>query len=1327
MTAREHWHPVLASWFSDKYGEATDVQLRAWPLVAAGAHTLIAAPTGSGKTLAALMPLLNRLVLDKLAEPARRTDKGGVRILYVTPLKALNNDIREHLFDYTAEWKRRAETAGMPWPGITVGVRTGDTTQNTRASMLRHPPDVLVTTPESLYILLTSPRAREMLRTVRHVVVDEIHDLAASERGVHFSLTLERLSVLCDGTPQRIGVSATINPAERIARYLGGQEEAADGQHAPRPVEIVESDMNRRLEVRVTVPAYGERLLNRREDVWTPLVEEILRHTREGATTLIFVGNRRLCERLSSRLNEMCGEGFCRSHHGSVSRERRLETEQLLREGKLRCLVATSSLELGIDIGDVDHVLQIDSLFTAASGIQRFGRAGHRVGGISRGTIIVRSRGLLPEVAVLAARIHRKQTEPIQIPRHLGAVLAQQIVAIVSQEEWRADDLYRLIRRSDNYDDYPREQFDELLDMLCGACPSVRPLIDRDPATGVLRGFSSSAYRAVTGSGTIPSSTNFPVYHAETRVHLGELDEEYVFESRVGDVFQLGATNWRIRSIRSDRVEVIEAGSGLGEIPFWRAEGQGRSFELSLEIGELVERLVRLLDEAQPSQPEARQRAEELLMAEHHLSAEAAQSLISLIQAQRAASAMPSHRRIVVEWFTDDSGMTHVVIHSWFGRRFNRTWLLALQHHLEREYPHDLYTTAKDNGIELVFRVWDPLLLERIRAVNSRTIERTLLDAVPTSQMFAARFRQLAETSLLLTRGFQRTPSWLKRVRGDELLRAVMAEGTSFPLLKETYRECMEQLLDLHHVRQVLRDVEEGHIEYQVVRCDRPSPLATQFFFDFLNVAIYESDALTRDLKQRMAGISRQLAIEVFGSTNGMDGVEVPTDQSEARTEEGAAEGLREANWHARLDVSQYMKFLQLGHRLHPSYRLQGTDGVLEALSRLQGVYLPLSWWESFVLPSRVNGYRREDLDLLCASGDIIWLGRKEDGQAEGKIAFFRADAPELYAPFLPDEHIEPCHPDIYELLRTRGASFLTQLARDAGEEPSSVLGKLIDLVWQGLVTNDQFAPVRMHGQRRAAAANARGKFRSGLGRWYLVRDLRSDAASPQRTAGGVDAASVDAPMERSVLAWTRHLLRMYGIITRSLVQSYSPFAWEVHLAALVRMEELGLVTRGLFIRDIQALQFAEREIAERLGETFFTGDPANGEDELVALSAVDPANPYGLTVEWPNGKVNAATAGFARKPGNYMLLRGGRFLLWAANNGRKLTPVDASASDLQKQAEYIRFTARCLIREQGQRKVKIESWNGQPIARTELAEHLARLGAERDGQAFVLWPSNVS
>lgn len=1334
MAMLDPYHPVLARWFTNRFGEPTDVQKQAWPLITAGRHTLITAPTGSGKTLAALMPLINRVLLDKISSVLDGSNRmnalqgeqssatpSGVRILYVTPLKALNNDIRQHLFEFADEWQIEAERSGERWPGITVGVRTGDTTQSTRASMLRRPPDVLITTPESLYILLTSKRAREMLRSVQYIVIDEIHDLAASERGVHLSLSLERLHALCDHELQRIGVSATVNPMDRIARFLGGWKASDSGSatSAQRPVAIVHSPMKRPLEVTVTIPNHGLLIHNKHEDIWKPLVDEILRHMgmMSGSeddtslnsaqqnidargTTLIFVGNRRLCERLSARLNEACGEGFCRSHHGSVSRERRLETEQLMREGKLRCIVATSSLELGIDIGDVDQVLQIDTPYTATAGIQRFGRSGHAVGGTSRGTIIVLSRGLLPEIAVLASQITRKLTEPIELPRYSAAVLAQQITAIVAHEEWHPDDLYRLITQSDAYQGFPRERFDEVVDMLCGAYPFVRALIERDTESGLLRGRPSSAVAAVIGSGTIPTSANFPVYHAESRVHLGELNEEYVFESRVGDVFQLGAANWRIHKISADRVEVSESHSPIGEIPFWRAEGQGRSFELSLEIGRLMERLDSIFA-ASTSVTAADQLASDLLISQHHFTSEAARSLAGLIQAQRAVSAWPTHRRIVIEWYTDDSGLTHVVIHSWFGRRFNRTWLLALVHHLQKSYPHEVQTSAKDNGIELLFRVWDPLLLDQLRGVNSETIEQLLLEAVPASPMFAARFRQLAETSLLLARGFQRTPSWLKRLRGEELLREVMSGGvTSFPLVKEALRECMEQQLDLHHVRQVLQELESGQIELRIVKCARPSPLASQFFFDFMNIAVYESDALTRDLRDRMSRISKELAAEVFGTDV------VPEDNDGANTDDR-----RRLSRDQQSKLEHYLRYLQIKHYLDPSHRLEGSEGVLQALTKLQGLFLPLTWWEGFLLPSRVSGYRREDLDLLCASGDLIWIGRKDEDASEGKIAFFRMDALELVKPFLPEASCEPRHPELYELLRRRGASFLTQLVRDTGEEPSTLLRKLLDLVWQGLATNDQFAPVRMHGLKRAAVN--RGTFRSGLGRWYATVDLAGDQYE-------------DISTEQAVLAWTRHLLELTGVITKSVVQSYSPFPWEVHLAALTRMEELGVITRGFFVRDIHALQFADRQTAERLRELVFAGsESTESEEGIITISSADPANPYGLVVDWPASDPPGPVR-FARKPSNFMLIRNGRFLMWAGHNGRKIVTVDEQTTDPSLQAEYIRFTARSLIRDKGLRKVKIESWNDQPISRTELADQLAKLGAERDGHALVLWPSNV-
>jgi ATP-dependent Lhr-like helicase len=1468
------FEPVLARWFIDKFGHSTDVQNQAWPLILAGKHTLISAPTGSGKTLAALLPLLDIVLKEKLrAASATQGYERGVRILYVTPLKALNNDIHQHLFDYIGEMGQIALQLGEQWPGVTVGIRTGDTSQSTRASMLRRPPDVLVTTPESLYILLTSLKARETLRSVRHVIVDEIHDLAGGERGMHLSLSLERLTSLCGKSPQRIGVSATQKPPERIAQYLGGWEhdegasgDGRDHRHSPRPVEIVISHSERLIDLQVTMPPFPV-VSGKNKDVWTPLIGEILRHIEGGGTSIIFVASRRLSERLSARLNEMVGEGFSRSHHGSVSREKRLETEQLLRAGKLTCLVATSSLELGIDVGYIEHVLQIDSPLSAASGIQRIGRSGHAVGGTSRGTIIVRNRGSLPEIAVLSERIARRDTEEIQVPRFSMGVLAQQIVAIVATADYTPDELYQLILRSDCYAGYPYDRYLDLLEMLSGLYPSVRPLIVWDRVNQRLTKRANTGMAAVMGAGTIPQSTGYPVYHADTRMHLGELDEEFIFESRAGDVFQLGATAWRIRSIRADRVEAVETDAAVGEIPFWRADGIGRSYELSLEIGEFVERLETMIDEHE-SAAEGTVQAVNWIMAHSRFTAEAAESLIRLLRAQRAVSAWPTHKRVIIEWFEDESGLVHVVFHSWFGRRFNRTWLMALQQHLGNVLPHSFESHMKDNGFELIFRQWDPSWLELLSAVHSSSIESLLLEAIPTSALFSATFRKMAETSLLLSRSFKRAAGWLKRLRGQELMRDVMPLATKFPLIKESLRTCMEELLDLNHVRTVLQGIEAGSIELRIVHAIAPSPLSAQFFYEFLNTAIYESDALTQDLQQRMLSVSRDLAVEVFGS-EAMGQVIDEDVLAEAKvhaesggqlalsdpgsllrllkergdvTEEqwrtictqhiGAEELLaaliarneaaqikigesnrwisadevvmyealsesvvsrtfilgryvetvvgftandliiryslsREiaAEWIAgadnqrlivpapfaeaeevgklwtgakaasrlikrtltrargvRAEAARYCELLMNKQHVTMRSKLQGADGLLAVLEQLQGIYLPLAWWESIVLPARLQSYRQDDLDLLCASGEIFWLGRKLEGEKDGKVAFFCRDSEALYAPWVRKGREEqPQHSELYALLQGKGASFLSSLSGELGEPPTELMPKLLDLVWQGLVANDQFAPLRMHGANVKLSTSDRARFRSGLGRWYAVRQAVkvSDVRMEER--------------EKSVLAWAKHLIGLNGMITRSIAAEQSPYSWDTLTIALGRMEDWGLVTRGLFVHDVPFMQYASKEAAEQLRRPLLHREnekpsrrstPGHIEGEhLTLLSAIDPANPYGSSINWPESVIRAA---FARKPGNYLLFDGGEWILWIENKGRRLVSLKPDLADERFIASFIHKTAGTLLREHGLRKFVIETWNGQPIGESRLAAELSALGAERDRNAYVFWPSSL-
>jgi ATP-dependent Lhr-like helicase len=1499
------FHPVLSAWFAQRFDRPTEVQALAWQQICAGRHTLIAAPTGSGKTLASLMPCLHGIAEEKQRGPSGDSAPGkGVQVLYVTPLKALNNDIHHHLFDFLAELNRVAAGLGLEWAPIRAGVRTGDTAQSTRASMLRNPPDLLVTTPESLYILMTSLKGREMLRTVRRVIVDEIHDLAADKRGVHLSLTLERLVELCGRSPQRIGVSATQKPLERVARFLGGWEER-EGEMTARPVEIVEAPMDKKFDLAVTMPA-ADITMKDRESAWTPILERIFQLIEGARTVLIFVNSRRLCERLTLRLNDYAGYEFARSHHGSVSREKRLEVERALKAGELRCLVATSSLELGIDVGQVDLVIQLDSPQSAAAGIQRIGRAGHAVGAASRGVILARSRGALPETAVLARLIAERDIEAIRVPRHCLDVLAQQIVAMVAADDWDVSALYGVVTRSDCYRGFPRERLAELLQVLSGYYPFVRPLIDWDPAGGVLKRRKNTLMTAVAGAGSIPQSSAYPVHHAESRVHLGELDEEFVHESRVGDVFQLGTSSWMIQSIRPDRIYVTEARNRMSEIPFWRGEAPGRSFELGRKIGAFVAELCRRLDGTERGAEPAddRRRTMRWLETEYRLDAPAAEQLVSLVGSQRARHAVPTDRRLVLEQFVDQDRQTHLILHNWFGRKFNRTWLMALERHFARTVPCRFYANAKDNGIEFVFPEWDPAWLQAVWQVTPDALEPLLQEAAPASPLFALAFRQLAETSLLISRGFSRVPAWRQRLRGVELLKQALPYAEHFPLFHEALRVCLTELLDVVHVREVLEQIRDGRIELIVEKNDIPSPWANQFLADYVNRQIYESDAPDQDLQLQLAGVSRELAGQLFGpealrrtiatevleeererletdagltlqraddllvllkrrgdmteaeigrlaggnagawlaelaerhriasvdiggerrwicgderetydiamnggapdADGGFAAAPTPAELSDGQgasacppsgdMDSGAAGagGLRQpaptramalrlilgrhiehrvgfteeelrsrypfasahlgqlmaawkaektiepapfadggdernrldgknrlwisSNLSARLvrlsvahrrqkagqpvDAARYCSHLLFTHHLFPADRLQGSDGLRKVIGRLQGLFLPCSHWESVVFPARLNGYRKEDLDALCASGEVIWIGKRDEAGKEGKVAFFLSDNRELYAPFL-QQAGGTRHPELLELLRNMGASFLSALCRETGRLPSELLADLLDLVWEGHVANDQFAPLR----NSLRSADSLRKAGSGLGRWYALSTLGKG----------------EVPPEQSALAWSKHLLASIGLVTRDLVSLYAPFSWDTMFGVMKRLEEWGIATRGLFVETIENLQFSAMETLVALRQPA----PSVGR-EVTVLSSVDPANPFGQIIPWPALK----GAAFARKKGNDLVFCGGTWLFWLQNNGRAIYDMGGEAATERDAAERrqhaLKEVFRILIRQRKLPKVAVDTWNGQRVANTPAAELLQQLGAERDRDSFVLWPSAI-
>jgi len=1550
-TPLQPFHPVIADWFERTFGMPTDVQVRAWRTIQGGRHTLIAAPTGSGKTLAAMLPCLDAVVREKLDGPNEPDSpegkpKRGVRVLYLSPLKALNNDVFYNLVSFIQAIDRAAAERETQWPGVRCAVRTGDTPSSQRAAMVKRPPDVLLTTPESLYIMLTSESGSAMLSTVRYVVVDEIHDLAADKRGAHLSLSLERLVELCGHPIQRIGVSATQKPMWRVARFLGGwqpeetspslareaeerhaadEAESADAAVArtdsaelakpsdlavhplgymPRPVAIIQSTMRKSMQVTVTMPDQSKPMTSR-EAVWQPMLQRLFALMDGCRTVLIFVNSRRLCERICLRLNDAAGYELSRAHHGSLAKERRLEAERLLKSGELRCIVATSSLELGIDVGHVDLVIQVDPPFNAASGVQRIGRAGHSVGDISRGAIIVRHRGALAESAVLSRLVAERDIEPISIPRNALDVVSQHTVSMTAGRDWTVRELYELVARSDSFAAFPYDRLVSMLQVLSGLYPFARPLLDWNRDTNTISGRRSGSIAALTGAGTIPSSSAYPVHHLDSRVHLGELDEEYVQESRVGDVFQLGTNSWMIRKIDKDRVYVTEAANSFSEIPFWRNEAGGRTMRLGLKIGAFVRELSdRLKPDDMPGAAEPSVLASdaegasdpsviEWLVQDYGMDGAAAETLIGYIKSQQAFCGLPTDRRIIVEHYKDVSNQTHIIVHNWFGRRLNRTWLLAIERQFEQLLPYKLYGNAKDNGIEFVLPDWDPSWLQTIWHVTPGNVQALLTEAVTGSPLLAIAFRHLAETSLLLSRSFTRTPLWQKRLRSEELLREAMPYAERFPYLDEAMGDCLHRFLDMDGLRGVLESIGEGQFEFVIRETQYPSPMATQFIAEYVNMRIYEGDGLDDVIRMQLLNVSKELAGKVFGddavrgalsqdvieaererlsdegrrltgadellallkSRGDMGSDEIvrlggeaalawvaelnergaivlvrlddrgtaAAEASNEKTEEEAASLIatdRPLRWICRDEQELYGRFPHdpasvsfivgryaehqlsftepelcdrypalslhaareavdslLAHRLieqapfasgpeerlwtgrrtaerlirlsineargrtkpaHPNRwfvqmamrqhvlsgtQLRGEEGLRTVIGRLQGLYLPLSHWETIIFPSRMVDYRPEQLDLLCAAGDVLWLGKQDNGEKEGRIAFFLAESKPLFAPYVASLDAKPSsRPELLERLRAGGASFLTRLARDAGEMPSDTLDGLLTLVWEGQASNDQFAPLRLHAGKKKSDWARSG---SGLGRWYWTGGLSDEPAAPP------DASPASPPTERSTAAaaaahrpessamhWVRHLLDSWGIVTKELAAQLTPFSWDALLPVLRQLEEWGTITRGKFVDGDAAMQFTTPEIAEAVRGSL----PESADRSVTVLSSVDPANPYGVIAAWPDGERCA----FARKAGHYLVLRGGQWLYWIENNGRRIHTIGPEAAEPDSSLPELRLALAAILRRQRLSKLVIELWNGGAVLSTEQGGVLLGMGAERDGQRLVFWPSTL-
>ena len=879
------------TWFEAAFAAPTPAQIGAWQAISAGRNALVVAPTGSGKTLSAFLWSIDRLAASPPPEKKQRC-----RVLYVSPLKALAVDVERNLRAPLTGIRHTSDRLGVPAPDLTVGLRSGDTSAADRRRLGTTPPDILITTPESLFLMLTS-QARESLRGVETVIVDEVHAVAGTKRGAHLALSLERLDELLERPAQRIGLSATVRPVEEVARFLGGS----------RPVEVVAPASTKEWDLQVVVPVEDMTELalaaavdevpegsaasgaERRGSIWPHVEERVVDLIEQHRSTIVFANSRRLAERLTARFNEIAAdravsaaqarvpaalmgasgqsEGadpvIARAHHGSVSKEQRALIEDDLKRGRLPCVVATSSLELGIDMGAVDLVVQIESPPSVASALQRVGRAGHQVGEVSRGVLLPKHRGDLVQTAVAVERMRSGAIEALHVPTNPLDVLAQQVVAATAVDEWDVDALFALVRRSAPFATLPRSAYDATLDLLSGRYPSdefreLRPRVVWDRVAGTLTARPGAQRLAVTSGGTIPDRGLFGVFLVgEKQSRVGELDEEMVYESRVGDVFALGATSWRIEDITHDRVLVSPAPGQPGRLPFWKGDQLGRPAELGAAIGAFTRELSALSTE------QAKERCTDA-----GLDAWAADNLVAFLDEQReATSTMPTDRTVLVERFRDELGDWRIVIHSPYGAQVHAPWALAIGVRLRERYGIDAQALPGDDGI--VLRVpetdQDPPGGDVV-VFDPDEIEDIVTSEVGGSALFASRFRECAARALLLPRRDpgRRSPLWQQRQRSAQLLE-VAVKYPSFPIVLEAVRECLQDVYDVPALLQMMRDLSSRKIRVVEVSTTQPSPFARSLLFGYVAAFMYEGDSPVAERRAAALSLDQGLLAELLG------------------------------------------------------------------------------------------------------------------------------------------------------------------------------------------------------------------------------------------------------------------------------------------------------------------------------------------------------------------------------------------------------------------------------------------------------------------------------
>ncbi len=1276
------FHPTVQRWFASRLGDPTPPQSLGWPRIRDGHHTLIAAPTGSGKTLAAFLSAIDSLLRQGPDLPDE------TQVLYVSPLRALSNDVQKNLQGPLEEIRALDPSV----PEVRVLVRTGDTPSAERTAMVRRPPHILVTTPESLYLLLTSDGGRGMLRTVSTVIVDEIHALVRDKRGSHLSLSLERLEALTGRPVQRVGLSATQKPLGEVGRFLVG---------AGRECTLVDAGTFRELDLGIEVPPSPLSAVCSHEQ-WEEIYARMADLVREHRTTLVFVNTRKMAERIAAQLSRLLGEEAVTSHHGSLSRARRLDAEERLKAGKLRALVATASLELGIDIGDVDLVIQIGATRSIATFLQRVGRAGHALRKVPKGRLFPLTLDELVEGAAILRCIREGILDRTPMPPRPLDILAQQIVAACVPEPWVEAALHASIRLAWPYRDLTAEEFDQVVAL---HTQGRRALLHRDGVNGRLMATKRARLAALLSGGAIPDTADYQVRMEPEGILVGTVNEDWAVEASRGDVFQLGNASWRILRVEPGTVRVADARGQPPSIPFWLGEAPGRTRELAAEIGTLRG----ISAEAGPGAAEA-------LRAEcgEALPEGAAVQIADYVAAGRKVlGEVPTQKRVILERFFDESGGMQLVVHAPFGSKINRAWGLALRKRFCVGFGFELQAAANEEAIILSLGPQHSFELEGVfDYLHPATAREVLVQAMLATPLFETRWRWNAQRSLLLERfrGGKKVPAPLLRMRANDLLVTAFPEVIAcpetlsggpvevpmeHPIVRQTIEDCLTEAMDVEGFLQVLQGLRDGSIERRAVDSVEPSAFARGILssqpYTFLDDAPLEErrtqavisrrvldprtadelgdldpEAIARVREQAWPapenaeevheallwmgyvtveeGLPWQPWIEELAAAGRVAregerwfAAEAPRDpkavlrgrmeavgpivSDDPVLQELEAEGSvlrtriagRQAWCNRRLlarihrytldrlrkeiepvTAAQFLRFLACWQHVDPEHRVEGPRGVAQVLDRLAGFEIPAAAWEGSVLPARVRGYRRDWLDQLTLSGEVVWGRFWGSGSSPIRrtpiCLVLREHLDEWSSLAAADPSREPTGTalEVYEVLAGRGAMFLQELSRAVKMPPVFLEAGLSDLIAVGRVTCDSFAGLRwliVPASRRRA-----GGFPGG--RWSILRREATSPASAEFVA--------------------RRLLQRTGVVFRkTLTREKQPLPWRDVARVMRTLEARGEVRGGRFVGGFDGEQYALPEAVTLLRAV--RRRPAGADDQPIVVAASDPLNFRGI------------------------------------------------------------------------------------------------------------------